>query len=97
MALDVIPSIELFCLKIPVIFSTLRRLDLHSETTALATSFPPIFWINVSPFLKVPLKFLRTKILLDVNLDATVLSKWNAPPFLLIETLWGTPIDELLT
>ena len=96
-ALELTPSTELFSLKIPIIFSTLSKLDLHSETIPLATSLPLIFCINVSPFLNEPLKFLRVKTYFDVKLDDTVLSKWNAPPFLEIETLCGTPIDELLT
>jgi len=31
----------------------------------------------------------------DVIVDATVLSRWNAPPFLIMLTLRGTPISLL--
>ena len=32
-----------------------------------------------------------------MNVDATVLSKWYAPPFLVIRILFGTPILSLST
>ena len=98
-ALEVEPEIATFCLSDPTTFSTLSKLDplLHSETTDLETSVLPIFWMTVSPFWKSPLKFFSATTYLLENVDETVLSKWNAPPFLIILMLCGTPIVSLST
>lgn len=64
-------------LNIPVIFSTLSKLEpsLHSTTLALATSTLLIICLMISPFLKLPVALTTTKIELDWKVDPTVLSK----------------------
>ena len=92
-----LPCTGIPSLIIPETFSNLSKFEpiLHSETTDLETSTPLIIWITCSPFWKSPLILVKDKTNLDVNFDDTVLSKWNAPPFLAIETLCGIPIVSL--
>jgi len=89
--------IIVFSLRIPEISSTLRILEpiLHSATYPLKTTTPLILCSTTSPFWKSPVMPRSATAYFDVIVDDTVLSRWNAPPFLIMLTLRGTPISLL--